>query len=134
MSLTRDEIFKSDDIKRECVNIPEWGGDVWVKGLTAQEQDAYDLSNYELDENGNHDFTKPILKNVTAKMVVMIVCNDKGERIFKDDDADTLGRKSVKALNTIYKIAQRLNGTSKDAVQVAVKNSKSAPAEDLPSV
>ncbi len=38
MGLTLDDILKLDDLRRETVAVPEWGGDVEVRELTAAEK------------------------------------------------------------------------------------------------
>jgi len=42
--LTRDQILQAQDIARETVSVPEWGGSVLVRGLTGQERDAYEAT------------------------------------------------------------------------------------------
>jgi hypothetical protein len=126
----REQIFAIDDIKLEKVNVPDWSMDVWVKGLTAAEKDAYELSGLELQEDGSF---KQVMKNMRAKLVVQTSCDEKKNRIFKDDDIGTLGRKSGNAVGVLFDVAQRLSGLGKYALEDALKNLKSVPAEDLPS-
>jgi hypothetical protein len=38
MGLTLDDILKLDDLRRETVAVPEWGGEVEVRELTAAEK------------------------------------------------------------------------------------------------
>ena len=42
--LTREQILGSDDLKRQTVAVPEWGGDVFVRMLTGGERDAFEVS------------------------------------------------------------------------------------------
>jgi hypothetical protein len=35
MALTKDEILAAPDLKPELVDVPEWGGSVWLRGLIA---------------------------------------------------------------------------------------------------
>ena len=39
--LTRDQILGANDTKREKVNVPEWGGDLWVQSLNGHEKARY---------------------------------------------------------------------------------------------
>jgi len=130
MTLTRDQIFAIDDIKIEKVNIPEWGGEVWVKGFTGAERDAFEISIMEFREGKK---PKLVLENMRAKLCVMTVCDEKGNRIFKDGDIPALGKKAAKALSVIFDKAQELNGLSDEDVEKLSKNSESAPAEDSTS-
>ena len=124
MSLSRDQILQADDIKKESVNIPQWGGEVWVKGLTGAERDAFEISIMEFREGKK---PKMVLENMRAKLCAMTVCDEKGNRIFKDDDVLALGKKSAKALSLIFDKAQELNGLSDEDVEKLSKNSVSAP-------
>ena len=40
MALSRDSILKASDIKTETVPVPEWGGDVNLRGHSGEELDA----------------------------------------------------------------------------------------------
>jgi len=120
MSLSREQILKINDIKKESVNIPQWGGEVWVKGLTGAERDAFELSIMELREGKK---PKMILENMRAKLCAMTVCDENGTRIFRDEDIPALGKKAAKALSIIFDKAQELSGLSDDDVEKLSKNS-----------
>jgi hypothetical protein len=47
--LTKEQILSADDIKTETVLVPEWGGDVIVRGLSGVERDAYEMAVYRPD-------------------------------------------------------------------------------------
>jgi len=123
MSLSREQILQADDIKKESVNIPQWGGEVWVKGLTGAERDAFEISIMEFREGKK---PKLVLENMRAKLCVMTVCDESGKRIFKDEDIPILGKKAAKALSTIFDKAQELSGLTDQDVENLSKNSKSA--------
>ena len=40
--LSRDQILKAKDIKKETVNVPEWGGKVIVMGMTGKRRDEFE--------------------------------------------------------------------------------------------
>jgi len=124
MSLSRDQILQADDIQKESVNIPQWGGEVWVKGLNGAERDAFEVSIMEFREGKK---PKLVLENMRAKLCAMTVCDENGKRIFKDEDIPALGKKSAKALSLIFDKAQELNGLSDEDVEKLSKNSVSAP-------
>ncbi len=39
--LTREQILQSDDLPRETVQVPEWGGEVQVRTMTGTDRDAF---------------------------------------------------------------------------------------------
>jgi len=65
-----------------------------------------------------------------AKLCARTICDEKGKLLFKESDIEALGEKSGGALSTIFDIAQRLSGITKDDVEKLAKNSKSAQTED----
>src|SRR3989304_4330704 len=63
--LTRDEILNANDLAREQVEVPEWGGAVLVRALTGRERDAYESS--IVHPNGRA--MKYTLTNMRARLV-----------------------------------------------------------------
>jgi hypothetical protein len=64
MALDKAGIFAANTLPRVEVQVPEWGGSVWVRTLTAAELDAFEASTVTRDRNGE---TKPNLVNVRAR-------------------------------------------------------------------
>lgn len=117
--LTRDQILAADDIATEVVDVPEWGGEVLVKGLTGRERDQFEES--ILVQNGK---TRPKMKlaNMRAKFVALSIVDDGGRRIFDDADIESLGQKSAAALQRVFEVAQQLSGLSDDDLEELEKN------------
>ena len=103
--LDRNSILQMDDLPKEQLSVPEWGGDLWVRTLTGTERDAFEQSMVQKKN-------KPNLNNVRARFAVLTICDEKGERLFTDNDAEALGKKSAAALDRVFEVAQRLNGFS----------------------
>ncbi|HPU35056.1 MAG TPA: hypothetical protein PK184_20370 [Phycisphaerae bacterium] len=116
--LTRDDILNAQDLPTERVAVPEWSGEVIVRGLTAAERDAFEQSIVET--RGKN--TRMNLKNIRAKLVAMTVVDEQGNRIFSDEDAELLGKKSAAALDRIFSVAQRLSGLRPEDVEELVGN------------
>ncbi len=127
VTLTRDLILEANDLKREQVEIPEWGGTVYVRGLTGAERDAFEASI-------NADGGQGKIQNVRARLVAFTVVDENGNRIFSDADAGILGRKSANALNRVFEVALRLNGIGNKEVEALAKNSNPEPSGDSVSV
>jgi len=103
--LTRDSILQADDLPKESVEVPEWGGQVWVRTLSGTERDSFEQSMVNKKN-------KPNMDNVRARFAVLTICDEAGDRLFKAADADELGKKSAAALDRVFAVAQRLNGFS----------------------
>lgn len=110
-TLNRDEILRREDFKLEPVDVPEWGGNVFVRTLRGDERDKLDTS-----------FSKnPV--GYRAMFCGMCVCDEKGQRIFSDTDIHQLGQKSSIALDRIVTVGMRLNGLTGESVDELEKNS-----------
>jgi len=118
-ALTREGILGISDLTSETCPVPEWGGSVLVQGLTGEERDEFEASCVK----GRGRKAEVNLHNLRAKLVV-IVCRDAtGARLFTDDDAPALGRKSAAAINRIYEVGARLSGITEDDVEELLGNS-----------
>ena len=42
--LSKDAILAADDLPRETVHVPEWGGDVYVRTMSGTDRDAFETS------------------------------------------------------------------------------------------
>lgn len=105
--LTREHIFQTNDLPTETVAVPEWGGEgaaVHVRTMSGTDRDAFEQEIIEARKEGAE------LVNIRARLAVKTVCDASGNRLFIDDDAEALGKKSGMVLNRIFDVAQRLNG------------------------
>lgn len=128
--LTRDAILGASDIEIETVDVPEWGGSVRVKGLTASQRDKYERSLIQTNSKGKSELT---LANARARLVALTVVDDDGGLMFSDADVLTLGTKSAAAMDRIYGVASRLAGLSDDDMDELVGNSEAGQSGDSPS-
>lgn len=115
--LSKADILGQAALPMEAVEIPEWGGTVYVKTMSGTERDAFEASHLEAQKSAGH-----ILANVRARLAVQTVCDAGGARLFADDDAAELGRKHGKALDRIFDVARRLNGLRGEDVKELEKN------------
>jgi len=121
--LTKEQILAAQDIVREAVPVPEWGGEVLMRGLSGIERDAFEASVVHM--NGRQP--RYTLNNLRAKLVALSVVDEAGERLFSDADVTALGRKSAAALERVFQVAQRLSGLSAQDIEVLSKNFESEP-------
>jgi len=107
-TLSADAIRAADDLVYETVSVPEWGGDVIVRGLTAKERDAYDREIVHVDNQGRTKLGR--LENLRALLLVRCLVDDEHNRIYRDTDAKMLGDKSSAVIGRLYEVASRLSG------------------------
>lgn len=113
--LGREDILEADDIEKREVEVPEWGGTVIVRGLTGEERDDFEAEFAEYDPDSSlieveGERQKINLKNARARLVARCVVDEDGGRVFSDDDVRRLAKKSGKALDRVYDVAQELSG------------------------
>jgi len=126
MLLSRDEILSASDLTFEVVDVPEWGGAVRVRGLTATERDHFESSLIQ----GTGKIQKINTQNIRSKLCTLTIVDEEGVRMFNDADIAILGQKSAAALDRVYDVASRLSKLSKDDVDELVGNSESDHSGD----
>lgn len=124
--LTKAQILAAQDIKTEPVEVPEWGGEVLVRGLSGAERDGFE--DRIIKREGKQ--SRVVLKDVRAKLVAICMVDGQGERMFSDAEVADLTKKSAAALQRVFEVAQRLSGLTDADAEELEKNSGSVPAED----
>lgn len=118
LALTRDAILAVDDLIREEVRMPEWGGTVWVRSLTGAERDAWEMLAFTVEDG----IAKANEDNVRARLAALTVCDEKGDLIFTIEDIEALGQKSATAMNRLYDAASRVNAVSNADIEELAGN------------
>lgn len=125
--LSRTSILTAVDMQTETVAVPEWGGDVIVRGLTGKERDTFEQASLRRNTKGELELN---MSNMRARLVAYCVIDDTGARLFTDADIAEIGKKSAAALERIAKVAQRLSGMGSEAAEKAAEDFFDAPNAD----
>ena len=112
-TLNRDEILAASDILTELVPVPEWGGDVYVKGMTGAERDKFEAS--IIEQRGKTQTMN--MANIRAKLASLTICDETGRRLFNEADVQLLSKKSAAALQRVFAVAQKLSGIGDEDVK-----------------
>lgn len=128
--LSKSQIFSAIDSKIERVAVPEWGGCVYVRSLSAFEVDSWESS---LAGDGNPDTRAKRYANVRAQFCAMAMCTKDGGPFTDPTDVGDLAKKSSAALQRVYKAAKRLSGMGDDLDKAIEKNSEPGPSGDAGS-
>lgn len=113
--LTKEQILAALDLTTEEVQVPEWGGSIFVRSMTGLERDTFGASLRKAD--GTVD-----LANYRAKLLVQCVVDEASKPLFTADDLIALGGKSSAALDRVFAVAERLNSMTPTASEDATKN------------
>jgi len=133
--MTKVKILNAEDILAarkpapELVEVPEWGGSVYVKGTNGKE--FSDLQSQIIQRKGNTQSVN--LENIQAKLCAVCLCDADGNRLFKQKDVEVLAELSSAALQRVFKVAQRLSGLGDDEIEGLTEDLKANPTEDLHS-
>jgi hypothetical protein len=112
--LDRAAIIAAQDLRRELVAVPEWGGEVYIRVMTSAEKD-------KLDEANNLD-GKLRWEGYRARLLAATICDGDGKLLFGLAEASELMGKSAAAVDRLLDVAQRLNGVTKADVEGLAKN------------
>lgn len=98
--LTKDEILSRGAPRTEEIEVPAWGGSVFVRQLGIVERIAFQQAGAE----GPGD------NSLWVRLALLAVCDADGARLFTDEDLATLCEMDGAALEPVVEAAMRLNG------------------------
>lgn len=94
--LSRNSILTANDLPKEKVDVPEWGGHLYVRALNGVERD-------QVERMAVSDTVSK------AAIVAMVAVDENGEQLFTNDDIPALEKKNGTALLRIVNAAFTLN-------------------------
>lgn len=130
--LTREAILSADDLTREEVAVPEWGGKVLVTTLSAGERAKFEKDQIELKRN-RMTVNEEYFVTLPARLAARTIVDPQGTRLFSDMDVALLGQKSGSALERVVSVAKRLCGMTDADIEELEKNSEATPSNDSSS-
>lgn len=126
--LSREDVLGADDAQVTPVDVPEWGGRIFVRAMPGNERDAFELESARLRKQ-NGDDSLAGMAGIRARLVARAACDAKGNRLFSLEDVARLGLKNGQALDRVFDAARALNGMGTEEVADAGKASAtSAPS------
>src|SRR5688572_6207310 len=108
MALTREQILAAVDLRFEDVDVPEWGGRLRLYELSGAERIALDDVTDELKEAGKKEPTM----RFAARLLVLAVRTEAGDRMFEDSDVGLLVRKNPNVLARLFERAAALSAVT----------------------
>lgn len=120
MTLTREQIFNKVDIEVKEIQVPEWGGTVFIRQLTRGEQDAYlkrqmgeaRVKTQRRDSSG--EIAAASMFGHDAFLCVCGICDENGSPLFSDKDVDQLKKKNGEVIGRIALEIVRFSGMAGD--------------------
>lgn len=128
--LTATDIIDADDVVIERVEVPEWGGHIYVRSMEAATKERYIDSIRKTVGKGKNATTEVVLEKSSAKLVSLSACNKNGELLFNLGMVNVLAKKNSAAMQRVVNVAARLNGLSDDADEDS-KNDSAGATEQI---
>lgn len=122
MPLDRKSILSANDVRLEKVAVPEWGGDVYLRVISGTDRDRFEES-----------YADQKMKSFRIRFLLLTLCDESGERLFKDEEADLLGKKSSVVINRLFEAGWKLNAFTQEAVDALGEGSPTAQSGDSTS-
>lgn len=112
MALSRDQILSASDLQRQEIDVPEWGGSVFIRMMSAGEHARL-----------AQDFEAIPKESYVFYLLSKTLCDETGGLLFPaPGDIGLLATKSMAATERVYEAVARLNKLEKSDVQASEKN------------
>ena len=115
MSL-RDELLSKCDAAPVLEPVKFLGVDMFIREMDGFERDEYESEQYEASKQGKG------LKNFRARLLVRVLVDEKGERVFQDGDADRLGKLPARKIRPAFDRAAEVNALTGEDQKELEKN------------
>lgn len=120
---TRDSIFKSKaTAKIHTLDVPEWGGTVYVRELTGKQRDELDADwlEWRKEVNGKEDDWSYLY----AFICMFCVTDSEGHPIFAncEEDVKAINEVPAKSLQRVARFAMQVNGWGSESEESSRKN------------
>jgi len=121
--LSADQITKANDLPIKTVPVEEWGGDVGLRRLPAEE--AVALSEFADSEGAQEGL------EAACRFLSRVLCDENGSRLFSDEERAVvvLSGRDQQVLMRLIDEAKAHNGLSEESREELAKNS-SEPISD----
>ncbi|NBT49946.1 MAG: hypothetical protein EBV86_01945 [Marivivens sp.] len=114
------DVVNTCNLKEEQLEVPEWGGFIVVREMTAEARDAYEHSLFSQNEQGSFDKN---LSNARAKLIAACVVGPDGKRMFDTEQKITvLGNQPISTINPIFDKCQEINSMGADEIEEIAGN------------
>jgi hypothetical protein len=115
--LSKAAILAANDLPTKDIDVPEWGGTVRIRSMTATDRDAFEVAQLEAQREG-----RAAPDNIRARYVAACIVGEDGQPLFDESEVTKLGNKSAMALDRVFSAITGMNSIDAGAVEEAAKN------------
>jgi hypothetical protein len=125
MTLTKEHILAVTP-KLQEIDVPEWGGSVFIRPVTLAEQAKL----ADLGVKYEKGSISVRMKSITLQLVQWAVTDSEGLPLFEAKDIEALMNKSASALLRLQEAILKFSGLTEDSRRELEKNLLSAPGDE----
>lgn len=124
--LSREDVLNASDCSPVPVDVPEWGGRLFVRPMPGSARDQFELETARLRRAAGGADALGGMTNIRARLVAASACDEAGKLLFTAADVEILGQRSGVALDRVFDVSRRVNGLDGEAVDEMGKASASS--------
>ena len=135
-SQRKDKVFGRDDIlglpdpSIHKVHIDALDASVYMREITAADQERYEQSMFRVVDKGDGSFEpERDTSNMRSKYLVHVLCDADGNRIFGDEEYELIGKKRSDVIYEMHEKALELNGGTPKAQEDIKKDLDENPTD-----
>ena len=129
--LTKDDILQVQDLPVKEVFVKEWNGYVFMRTLTAKEKEDYEW--YIYTQGKKTEKTGGVIEDARVRLVASCLVDAQGERMFSVEEFKVLAGKSSSAIESLFKVAQQMNGMEVEEADRVVQDLSKGQSESSTS-
>jgi hypothetical protein len=108
-TLTAEQILAADDSLVHRVEVPEWGGEVYIRVMSVGERDSYERMWIGAQKTG--------IENFRTQYLARVLCDEKGNLMFSRDHIEGLSKKNAVVMGRLFDLAMRHNKMTEGDVE-----------------
>ena len=93
--------------KVQEIDLPEWGGSVFLREITAGQRDRYDA--WQIEQSGASKYY-----DIRARLLVLCICDPDGNRLFSDNEMVEITNLPAQAIDKLWDAACHIVGLRGD--------------------
>ena len=110
MALDRAAIIGMAKPRIVTISVPEWGGDVCLREITAGQRDQWDA--WQIENEGAARYA-----NIRARLLVLTICDEQGVRLFADNDIAVVSGLPAMSIDRLWDASCKLVGLRPEDVE-----------------
>ena len=126
--LTRNQILEAKDIKTKDIEVPEWGGTIRIKQLSAKEYNDITMNMVNIrkmaakqlsskknsDENLEDAINEMAIKNQKILLIIKSIVDENMKPLFTEADMELLYQKNTNVIDKIIAEIEEFNAVSSE--------------------